>query len=401
MAKTANEELFDALLRHQIYLMRYSGYVRNRIIEILDISEQDLAAKILTSKPGKPGLQTPAELNRMNRLLKSLAAIRQSAWKDANTFLTKEMTDLAIAEPINLQKVMNTTSPVQLNTVLPPVTTLRSIALSRPFEGRTLKQTASHMEAEDIRRVTNAVRVGMIEGETLPNITRRVIGTKALKGADGVTQLTRHQVQAVTRTAVNFVANQSRREFLLENQDVVLKERYTATLDGRTTDICASLDGKVYKLGEGPYPPLHFNCRSIRIAEYDNTTMVERPAVPVTQKQLLREYTKENKLSPVTSRANLPYGTKTKFDQFKRKRIRQLVGRVPAKETYNTWLKKQSVEFQEDVLGVTKSKLYRDGGLTLDKFVNRVGDELNLSQLAQKHASAFKAAGLDPADFIN
>jgi hypothetical protein len=50
-------------------------------------------------------------------------------------------------------------------------------------------------------------------------------------------------------------------------------------------------------------------------------------------------------------------------------------------------------------MGVTKAKLFRDGGLELDKFVHRNGDELTLRELAQKHADAFRAAGLDPSKY--
>jgi hypothetical protein len=54
------------------------------------------------------------------------------------------------------------------------------------------------------------------------------------------------------------------------------------------------------------------------------------------------------------------------------------------------------VDFQNDTLGITKAKLFREGGLNLDKFVNRNGDELTLAQLAEREAAAFRAAGLDP-----
>jgi hypothetical protein len=91
---------------------------------------------------------------------------------------------------------------------------------------------------------------------------------------------------------------------------------------------------------------------------------------------------------------------KGEFDKFSRKRIRELTGQVPATTSYQTWLKSQSKEFQEDVLGKTKAKLFRDGKLQLDKFVTRNGTELTLSQLAKKHADAFRAAGLNPEDFI-
>jgi hypothetical protein len=147
-------------------------------------------------------------------------------------------------------------------------------------------------------------------------------------------------------------------------------------------------------------PPLHFNCRSVRIAIVNGEIIGNRPAKPVTEKQLLREYTSQNGLKTSTSRDALPRGHKTSFDQFKSQRVRELTGTVPAKLSYQKWLERQSSNFQNDVLGVTKAKLFRKGNLPLDKFVNRAGDELNLSQLAAKHAGAFKAAGLDPEDFL-
>jgi len=41
---------------------------------------------------------------------------------------------------------------------------------------------------------------------------------------------------------------------------VTKKYRYLATLDSRTSAICRSLDGKEFKYGDGPLPPVHFNC---------------------------------------------------------------------------------------------------------------------------------------------
>ena len=42
----------------------------------------------------------------------------------------------------------------------------------------------------------------------------------------------------------------------------------------------------------------------------------------------------------------------------------------------------------------------RKGGLRLDKFVDKAGNEIPLSQLARTDRAAFKAAGLDPENFI-
>ena len=397
--KTANEEFQDALLRHQTYLLRYAGYVRNRMLSILDQSSQDVADKIRSRLISGGGLTTSAELNRLKRLVRSISQIRGQAWDEANQTFKDEMVQLAKLEPVQVGAMITLTMPVEIDVEIPTADRLRAIALSRPFEGRILSEWAASMEADELRRISNAIQLGMTAGEDMDTIARRVMGSAQLNGEDGILNMTRAQVQAVTRTAVMHVSNAARSAMFEANADVITQEYFVATLDSRTTPICRSLDGKTFELGKGPIPPLHFNCRSLRIAAIDGTLAGERPAKPYTEGQLAREYAEKNGLGDVKSREDLPRGTKGDFDKWSRGRIRELVGPIPAKTTYQEWLTGQSREFQEDTLGKTKAKLFRDGGLKLDKFVNRNGDELSLAQLAKTERQAFIAAGLNPDDF--
>lgn len=400
MEKTANEEILDAVIRHQIFLLRYSGTVRNRITGILNRTEEELARRIRDQPRANAGLTTPREWQRLQSLLAALDAIRLNGWKEAQKFLLDEMEQLAYHEPIVLQGLYTTPLPVYVNTVLPSTEFLKAVALSRPFEGRLLKDWADTMANEDIRRIHSAVQAGMVAGEDHATIARRVVGTARLKGADGVTELTRSQVQSIVRTAVQHVANGARDAFFDANRDILTEEQFVATLDSRTTPQCRALDGKKFEIGQGPRPPLHFNCRSLRVAAIDGTLLGDRPAKPTTERLLVIEYAQKNGLGDIKSREALPRGTKGEFDKWKRGRIRQLVGPVPATSTYQTWLKNQSAAFQEEVLGVAKAKLFRQGGLPLDKFVDlNSGREFPLSELAKKHAEAFRAAGLDPKSF--
>ena len=318
------------------------------------------------------------------------------AWDKAQEFLENEMVQLAYHEPAFLSNTVQAVLPVAIETTMPSTRMLRAIALSRPFDGRILKDWAATMAADDIRRIHSAIQVGMVAGETNETIARRVVGTRALKGSDGVTEIGRRQVNSIVRTAVMHVANSSRNEFFSENADIVAEEYFVATLDARTTPQCAANDGKRFPLGKGPMPPLHWGCRSLRIAALDGVLLGNRPAKPYTEKQLAEEWGKQNGLKGIAGRDDLPYGTKGQFDKWRRNRIRQLVGPIPANTSYNTWLKGLSVDYQNDTLGITKAKLFREGGLNLDKFVNRNGDELTLAQLAEREAAAFRAAGLDP-----
>lgn len=399
MPTTANEALRDALIRHQIYLLRYSGFVRNQMNGMLDKSEQDIASMIRDRLRDSTGLHTPIEVRRMQRLLETIDKIRSTSWVEANDFMQEQMKDLAQQEAALAQGIFAAESVVVIDTILPPTRQLRAIALQRPFEGRILKEWAETMQADDLRRIHAAIQMGMVAGEDSATIARRVIGTGLLDGTDGVTELTRRQVQAISRTAVQAIANGARDEFFRENVDIIEAEVFFATLDSRTTPICRGLDGKRFPVGEGPRPPMHFACRSLRVAAFDSDLVGNRPAKASTRRQLLKEYADENGLEDISSRDDLPHGTKGDFDVFERKRVRELTGTVPASTSYNDWLKSQSNTFQNEILGATKAKLFRDGGITLDKFVSLNGSELTLAQLAAKYEDAFKRAGLDPAAF--
>lgn len=399
MAKTANQDLHDALMRHQTYLLRYSGSVRNKVWDILDATEESIADKIRSRLAGNAGLTTSVEMRRLNSLVDSIATIRGQAWSKVDDILKEEIVNLSLDETVSIDKTLKIALPVKIVTALPTPRLLKAIALERPFQGSILKEWTENMQVADLRNLSNAVSLGMVAGEDMATVARRVVGTTIYGGADGATELTRKQVAALVRTAVMHVSNASRSAYFQENADVITQEQFVATLDSRTTPVCRANDGKLYPLGEGPVPPLHFNCRSLRIAAVDGNLLGDRPAKPFVEKELVQEYAKENDLGDITTRESLPYGTKGNYDSWARDRVRDLIGPVPASTTYQTWLGRQSVTFQNDTLGVTKAKLFRDGELTLDKFVNRNGDELTLAQLAKTEKEAFRAAGLNPEDF--
>ncbi len=98
-----------------------------------------------------------------------------------------------------------------------------------------------------------------------------------------------YHAETVFRTNMMGAYNEGRRE-MYGNPDVKAyfpAYEYTAIMDGRTSDICMGLDGKVY-LADDPvwntiWPPNHFNCRStvVTVNKYDfNQDMIsEKPTV--------------------------------------------------------------------------------------------------------------------------
>lgn len=398
---TFNEEFFDALVRHQIGLMRLSGSIRNDVFKLLNATERDMADKIRSRLVGKQGFNTPSDVRRMQRLVSSLTATRLKTWKDVTDLWVREMVELAKSEPGFVAAAAINSYPVIIDYVIPQISALESIVRSKPFQGKTMRGWANSIARADVKRIEDQIKIGMVQGETGPQIARRVVGSARLRGINGTTEITRRQAAAITRTAVNGIANFAKREFYLANRDVFKEEIYVATLDNRTTPICQSLDGKRFPVGEGEIPPVHIMCRSLRVAAVTPELIGSRPVANFTQKGLVRDFAKSKGLGRISDRAKLPRGTKGEFDQFARRRMRELTGQTPAKTTYTDFLKRQTNEFQDDILGVTKGKLFRKGELTLDKFVDKAGNELSLARLAENEAAAFAKAGLDVSKFTS
>lgn len=395
----ANEEYLDSIIRHQIFLLRTAGSTRNKIIALLNATEKELANVIRNSLTGiGPGL-TPRNLRRVKQLLLQIKAIRSPAWDDIRFEWFKDFKEIVKNEPIFLQTAASTVLPIQISLSLPSVNELTSLVNNNAFEGRTLSQWASKIKRDDINRIDSQIKIGLVQGETGPQIARRVVGTARLRGTDGVTQITRRNAIDITRTAVIAYSNLAAREFILANKSLFKGEIYIATLDARTTPICRSLDGNIYPPGEGPIPPVHFNCRSIRAGFFDDAEGASRPFDANTEKLLVLEFTRKNNLPVVRKRVDIQRGFKDKFDKFARVQKKELIGQVPAKVNYSEWIKRQSVSFQNDVLGITKARLFRKGNLELDRFVSRRGDELTLKQMVLRDRQAFIDAGLDPDNF--
>jgi len=267
--------------------------------------------------------------------------------------------ELASYEAGFQKRMIQAAVPIQLDIVSPSAKQLNAIVNARPLQGKLLKDWLSELEASRARRVRDAVRLGMVEGETTNQIVRRIRGTKALQYKDGILQASRRGTEAMVRTAVAHTASAAREKLYEENTDIIANEIWVSTLDTRTCLQCAGLDGKIFDVGKGPRAPIHQNCRCIR-------TVVTK-----SWKELGFNIN------------DLPESTRASMN-----------GQVPATQTYGAWLNKQPAAVQDEALGPTRGKLFRKGDLDVKSFTSRNGDELTLSELAVKEANAFDKAGV-------
>lgn len=388
----ANKALLDENLRHAIALRRYSTGEVKQVLRVLTKSEQELAARLVKLDPARFATK------RQQALLADIQAARAEAIRELSRRSAKEMQKLAkVEQEFNISSLRRSV-PAQLEYARVSTDALRELVTTQPFAGgsnaaRTLGQWWEGITRADQTRITEAIQLGVTQGEDVPSITRRVMQA---------TDLTRNNAEAVTRTAVNHVSNGVREKVMNANSDIVAYETWVATLDGRTTLICASRDGHNTPVGDrkmadiptphlepaGARPPAHPQCRSVMVPVLDSAGLAQkagnRPTVvdARTRKERERDFRADAK-ERVGSRKWADMSDTERRRAITRERdawAEEAVGTVPAKTTYDEWLRGQSESFQNDVLGPARAEMFRSG-TKLDQFLDDTGKTLTLEEL--------------------
>lgn len=393
---TVNEQIQDRLIKRQAELEWLANHTSDHVVALLRKTEPRIISRIAAfmRKNRNP---KQYEWKRLEALRAVIRTIRKEGWQSVGKELDELAMQLAIEEAKSWQRELQEITPTQINVVAPTASTLREIVKSKPIHGRLMADWVSKMFDDDMVRISTKVQAGMLAGETLDNMMRTLFGTEKLQYKDGATTLTQAQLKTTVRTMIHHVASDARAEFVRSNAaELGGKERFVATLDSRTTPLCGSLDGKLFPVGEGPQPPLHYNCRSARVFFIDAESQLQRPFKSVVEKDLVEEYAKQNNLGLISKRNVLPYGHKTKFDKFAQKKKMEMIGTLPGDTKFADWFANQSKSFQVQALGETRAKLYRLGGLKLEKFQDISGRKLTLTELYAQNKSAFTKAGVTP-----
>ena len=376
MAKTANEEVLDATVRHQIKLLRFSQGEAQVAASILAESDAELVALL------QSGLTETSEA-RIRALLADVRRLRVAVAERLNEELRGDMDGLASTEAEWEVSMLQGATPVALAFNSVPPVVLKAVA-SSPINGIPLEGWLGKMAANDVSRIEQQIRLGVLGGETIDQMVSRIRGTKANGYKDGVLNTTRAEAEMIARTATNHVSTAARQATWDANADVISGVRWVATLDGRTSPVCQSRDGEVYPIDKGPRPPAHPNCRSTVAPVLHGEEIVgDRPTITDTRTRAQREV-------DFRAEAHAEAGDKWKGMSvaernaaIKARRTRwadENIGQAPTTTNYQTWLKGQSKAFQDDVLGPGKAQLFRDG-LPLEKFVDEKGKPYSLSQL--------------------
>jgi SPP1 gp7 family putative phage head morphogenesis protein len=353
--------LSNVITRHQVFLERLKTSSANDFAAVLPKLEKAIVEVLAAVESNV--LQ---ELNKreLNKLLKDLQDQQKTLILAQEEKFRDHLTQVAEHEADFEHSVLAATGKALPKAIIfSPVSPDKAYkaALTQPLSanGQLLDPFISSWGQKHIAGVEQAVLKAWGQGQTVGQLIQAIRGTRKLNYKDGLVDVSRRQAEAIARTAVQHVSQAARSATWGENSDIVEGYTFVATLDGRTTQVCRSLDGRVFELGKGPQPPVHVNCRS--------TTIPKLPA--------MFDFLDEG-------------ATRSSKD-----------GYVEANQSYYQWLKGQPAEFQDEALGPARAKLFRDGGLNADQFASlnlgRNFEPMTLDEMRAKAPEVFRRSGLD------
>lgn len=370
----ANDGLVDSFIVRAVNLEKFKAGERQKSLSLLKDLEDDIVAD-LARFTGSAWTKA-----RLQSLLAQVRTTIATAYTKLQKHLTSDLTELAGSETNFAANALNTAVGVDIISVEFSAAQLKAVVGDSVIEGGPQAEWWSRQAASTEQMFMDTVRKGILGGNPTDTIISQ-LRNKVFQGT-----LTRN-VEALVRTSVASVADEARSSVFEQNADIIGWVQQHSTLDSRTTVICMAYSGKRWKLPnyepighDMPYNtgcPRHWGCRSVMV-----------PGLPMFD-QLGDPFAKKN-----PQRAQDLFESRLKEQGMNEGEIARAVpaaqasmdGSVPDDLNYEQWLKTKPEDFQKEVLGPAKWKLWDEGKITFSDLVSQEGDPLSVEQL-QKLAS--------------
>lgn len=370
---TTEQNMLDALIQHQVYSYRASTAVVNELNSLFTKAMNQTATKLrelldeLTDAERDALLSGRYTTDTLKEIKSTFDELYTAVAITVPEAFTASAVALATYEAAYISKLYGEEIELNGSKVVAGIK-------KKPVMGGMLFDDVWKNLAESTRnKALYAVRQGIEQGNTTAQIVAELRG-KRTRMPNGsyeyvggiVDEVRRNGIEANVRTIRSHVS-----QVTYENTFSALGFDYAkdvATLDGRTSGTCRAIDGRVQKVSTNMQrPPYHMRCRTIQIGcDKDGKIDGKRPFVADTR-----------------SVKNIPKDERA-----------DIIGQVNANTTYPQWFKNQSAEFQKEVLGPTKYKLYKKGGYTMDRFVDELGKPYTIAELRELDSRTFKELGL-------
>jgi hypothetical protein len=451
-ADDASTQIADHAITRAIFLERWGGRIASRMAGVIDAVLADILARLR-----QDDISTFTRA-RLEALLVELDTIAEGLDARLLTDLEPELREMVAAEIASNNEAMLAADIAAAVDSLTPEQ-IYAAALADPMRGRFLSEWFESLEDSLKQKVRDAIRIGYIEGETTDQIAAHLldlVDARSKRDAQTIvrTAITHFQSRALIEAYKGSpdVAQQYRWLSVLDSRTCVTADTPVMTPDGERPiiDIAAGdwviggsgqprqvtaiyeaeacelirvtlSNGKTVtctadhdwltnrgwiaagQLIEGE--ELAGGCAVAQIERIQSADPVPTYDITVAEDESFIVYGAVLHNSTICrARSNRVY----KIDQGPlppahfgcRSTITPLLKNLPNPEftSYSEWLERQPHTLQDDILGPTRAKLFRDGGLPLDKFVNdRNGHVYTLEELARREREAWRRAGLDEA----
>lgn len=343
----------DINVSHQIYVERLAKSNANT----LDPELRKLATYIRSRLAEEGGIiASKAAMNKLVRDIEKKFGATYDTWVKQTDGFTKDLADYETGYQTGIIQQSTEGSytakqPTDKSTRREVQTTPMAIGAN----GGAVAMAAllGNYARNEVARATALVRTGYSQGQSTNQISSAIAGTKANNFDDGILVSAKRNATAVSRTAADHVTNVAKTNVYKKNERAVQGYILTAVLDSKTTKQCRFWDDTriASDASYKPSPPFHVNCRTVKLPwlvdELDAVENARRQTVGAAGK---------------------------KYE--------------PTKKQYYSWLKQQPAWFQDDVLGKTEGKIFRNAGLSPAEFkkatVSKSGEPLTIAQMGEK-----------------
>lgn len=378
----ANTKVADSLTARAIPIERAELGLVEKTLEILSKVQEELISNLAKLDPTEVADRFKAQ--RLESLLSSTEKSIARLYAEMRDQNIENLVKLAKIEAKNLRRVYQNAVGVDLLSIELPASTLRALAKDPVVLGGPASAWWEKQAGDLQHKFSTEMQIGIAQGESIGDLTRRVRGSRDLGYTDGLMSLARRNIEALVRSAAQSVMNEARLDLYENNPDVVKGLQWRATLDLRTSSICAGLDGLTWSLEDHKpqghdkafrKPPAHWRCRSTIIGVLKSFEELSK------KPQLNLGDTRGKAENVFRERLRAQGWSEDKVEKAMMNARASLDGQVSRATTYEQWLKGRTVEEQKSVLGVGRWEMWNKGEIKLKDLTTKNLRPLSLDEL--------------------
>lgn len=408
--------LLDAELRRSFYLYGFGSSMFNEYILTAAQKLSRSQVRIINEH----GITAELGRREFERMLVEMKSDFSGEWSKMFEGISLELQDLTVNEAQAANALY--TDTYEQKFLLPQAAALISYANNGVMILESGNSVRTGTWAEMTKRnatsawelVKGIIRRGYRDKLTNTELIRAIRGvrnpTSGNYNGGAINGLARSSAETLARTGVNHYASTARDKWAQGNKDILASRILIATLDNRTTSLCAGRHLTEWALDDDSYPrlPFHFGERSIYVFTVDGYDPLEGTRASVQgqhgeeaqegydkREKSLNTYRARQAERKASGESYTETSSKVKYRGRKDSHVFK-AGQVDANMTFDQFIQRQPDWFVKSQFGATRAKLIKNGKLSVDRLTDANGKQLTIKQLRELsfNEQAFRKAGL-------